>query len=155
MKRIIGGRQYDTAKAKAIGSRTAGGHSIRDFYYIYETLYRKRTGEFFLHGEGGALSQYRVVIAQNEYASGENIVPLSYETAREWAEKYLTVEEYEKTFGIVPEDDGATALYCQIDSSVLARARQEAARGEMTLGAWVERALSSALEYMLKADKNQ
>ena len=62
MKKIIGGngkpwRRYDTETAKAVGSRD-NGLSYRDFNHVEETLYRKKTGEFFLHGEGGPMTKY-------------------------------------------------------------------------------------------------
>ena len=47
MKKIIRGRQYDTDTAQRIGSWD-NGLSGTDLEYTSETLYRKRTGEFFL-----------------------------------------------------------------------------------------------------------
>ena len=51
MKKIINGRLYNTESAKKVGYYN-NGRIYNDFSFFEETLYRKRTGEFFLHGEG-------------------------------------------------------------------------------------------------------
>ena len=45
MKKIINGKTYNTETAKEISEWSEGVY--RDFTYIGETLYRKRTGEYF------------------------------------------------------------------------------------------------------------
>ena len=57
MKKIMNGKMYDTDKATALGYDTSGG-TPRDLSWWKETLYQKRTGEFFLHGEGGPMTRY-------------------------------------------------------------------------------------------------
>lgn len=57
MKKVINGRSYNTETAKELGYQT-NGYANNDFYFTGETLYRKKTGEFFLYGEGGAYSIY-------------------------------------------------------------------------------------------------
>ena len=57
MKKIINGKKYDTETATKIGEYS-NGYSTSDFHYIDETLYRKKTGEFFLYGEGGPMTRY-------------------------------------------------------------------------------------------------
>lgn len=52
MKKIINGKKYDTDTAKEVGYSNNGLLST-DIDYIEETLYQKKTGEFFLYGEGG------------------------------------------------------------------------------------------------------
>ena len=71
------------------------GYSMRDFTFFFESLYKKRTGEFFLYGYGSHYSYYA--------ANGEQIRPLSVEQAKKWVEKYCTSEEYEEIFGAVEE----------------------------------------------------
>ena len=102
MKKIIAGKKYDTETAKALGEYW-NGFGFNDFAYVSETLYLKRTGEFFLHGVGGASSKYSQRIGNNSYCSGERIIPLSEAEAREWAEEHLECDEYEKIFGEVEE----------------------------------------------------
>ena len=101
MKKIIKGKKYDTETAKLVGS--ASYSYPGDFQHWVETLYLKKTGEFFLHGVGGALSKYSQSAGGNTVTGGEAIIPLSPEEAKAWAEKHLEVEEYEKIFGEVEE----------------------------------------------------
>lgn len=102
MKRIINGKKYDTDTAKTIGYGESN-LSVTDFEYWCETLYQNRTGEFFLYGEGGPNSKYSVRIDTNTWSGGEAIFPLTEAKARDWAEKYLTADEYESVFGEVDE----------------------------------------------------
>lgn len=99
MKKVIKGKKYNTETAKFVGSY---GINLADrFARMEECLYRKRTGEYFLHGEGGPWSKYGISLNLNECCGGEEIIPLTHEEAREWAETHLSVDEYEKEFGEV------------------------------------------------------
>ncbi len=101
MKKIINGKKYDTDTARFIGY--AGYSHPGDFGFYVEHLYRKRTGEYFLHGIGGAMSKYARKIGLNEWSGGEEIIPLSLEEARKWAEEHLNADEYELAFGKIEE----------------------------------------------------
>lgn len=105
MNKVINGKRYDTDKAKEIGS-WENMDDASSFDYICETLYRKRTGEFFLHCEGNARTPYATFSADGWARGGEVIRPLGYEEAREWAEGRLEASEYEAVFGEVSEDAG-------------------------------------------------
>ena len=121
MKKIINGKRYDTETAEYIGS-TSWGDGPRDFNYWSEELYRKRTGEFFLHGEGGANSKYREEISMNSWSGGARIIPLTDEEAREWAEEYLDSEAYEKLFTVTEEEDtGKKIQSFSISGDVIAK----------------------------------
>ena len=109
MKKIINGKRYDTATAKKIGD--ASHSNNRDFGYWYEELYQKKTGEFFLYGEGGPMSKYSRSTGQNEWAGGEEINPLTLGEAQEWGEKYLDADEYEEVFGRVEEGKSQIATW--------------------------------------------
>ena len=104
MKKIINGRVYDTEKAKELGTYANAGN-WRDFSHLEETLYRKKTGEFFLFGEGGPMTRYAEAEGQNSWSGGRRIMPMTYDEAREWAEKHLTADEYEAIFGEIVEDE--------------------------------------------------
>ncbi len=97
MKKIISGKKYDTETATKIGTQdNIDGRNIlacNDFNYRESTLYRKKTGEFFLHYDGGGNTPYR----------GGAIEPVTEDEAKRWSEKHLTVEEYEAVFGEVGE----------------------------------------------------
>lgn len=104
MKKIINNKRYDTKTAKLLGEDSYS--NPRDFEHWSEELYQKRTGEFFLYGKGGAMSKYAETIGQNEWSGGEKIMPLDYESAREWAEKHLGADEYEKIFQVIEDEEG-------------------------------------------------
>jgi hypothetical protein len=101
MRKIINEKMYNTETATKIGNWWNGlGES--DFRNVDETLYKKRTGEFFLYGEGGGLSRYASSNG-NTRSSGKGIIPLTLEQAKEWGEEYLDCHEYEEAFGKVDE----------------------------------------------------
>lgn len=137
MKKIINGKSYDTEKAHEVGT-WSNSYSPRDFGYCWEGLYRKRTGEFFIHGEGGPASIYRRAIDRNSWAGGEDIKPLTPEEARRWAEEKLEADEYEAEFGEIAEDVSRTVLSISMAASLAEKLRREAARAEMTLSAYIE-----------------
>lgn len=92
MKKIINGKLYNTETADKLGEFCTNC-TASDFRYLEESLYRKRTGEFFLYGFGGPLTGYAVKLT-NGYRSGQAIRPLTEEEAREWAENHLTADQY-------------------------------------------------------------
>ena len=104
MKKIIKNKVYDTETAQEVGSWSNGG-TWRDFNHIEETLYRKKTGEYFLFGEGGANTKYAESVGLNSWSGGERIIPMTFETASAWAQEKLSWEEYESIFGAVVEDE--------------------------------------------------
>lgn len=101
MKKIIGGKKYDTDTAKRVGSFESG--YIGDFEWRHEELYLKATSEFFLAGEGGAKTRWASRTIDG-YSSGEGILPLTLDEAREWAEEHLTQAEVEELFQIPKEE---------------------------------------------------
>jgi hypothetical protein len=96
MKKVIGGKIYDTETAEEIGGWSNNlGHS--DFRNISESLYRTKKGRFFLAGEGGPMTKYSRRCGDST-GGGEDIQPLTHEEAREWAEEHLSPEEFLKIF---------------------------------------------------------
>ena len=136
MKKIINGKLYDTDTAKEIGSRFHGEGS-RDFRHYSETLYRKRTGEYFLYGEGGPMSRYAETIGQNQWSGGEKIIPLDYKAATEWAEKNMDADEYQAEFGDVSEEGERVTLSISVDATVADRIRKAAAEAGTTVSALI------------------
>lgn len=139
MKKIINGKKYDTETARFIGED--GFSNQRDFNHWSEELYKKRTGEFFLYGEGGPLSRYAEVTGQNEWSGGEKIIPLSYDSAREWAEKHLDADDYESVFGEITEDDSKRPLTVSIQTEVFEMLNRMSAESGKTKSEIVENAL--------------
>lgn len=99
MKKIINGKKYDTETAKAMGYWCNMTYGLN---FVEETLYKKKTGEYFLHGEGGPATKY-AEIYENNSSSGEKIIPMTEDEAKDWAEKKLTGDKYEEIFGEVEE----------------------------------------------------
>lgn len=102
MKQIINGKKYDTDTAKKL-HRWSNNIPGNDAHYCAEALYRKKTGEFFLYGEGGAFSRYSESYGDNSWGGGEKIIPLTEAEAREWMESRASADEYEEIFGECPE----------------------------------------------------
>ena len=97
MKKVINGSLYDTETAKLLGEDSYS--NSRDFAHWRESLYRTKSGKYFLHGEGGAMTKYAVCVGQNEWSGGEKIIPLDLESAQKWAEEHLDGDEYIRAFG--------------------------------------------------------
>ncbi len=114
MKKIINGKRYDTKTAKLLGVAAYGIYT--DFAHWCEELYVKRTGEYFLFGQGGPMSKYSKAVGQNEWTGGQKIVPLTLREAQRWAEKYLSADEYEAIFGVV--DEGKVQVSTWIDKGI-------------------------------------
>lgn len=136
MKKIINNKLYDTSTAQLVGSwdNNMGG----TFDYAAESLYRKRTGEFFLHGEGGARSRYAHLVGENRWAGGETIIPLRWEAARQWAEDHLDADEYQAAFGKIAEDDSRTVVTLSLATSSLEKAKRAASQKGISLSAYIE-----------------
>lgn len=138
MKKVINGKLYDTDTAQELGF---DGGNYNSFSEWHEELYRKRTGEFFLYGNGGPMSKYAESVGDNSWSGGSKIIPLSVDSAREWAEKHLSADEYGEIFGMPDEDGEKSTLCASISSAVISVARTKAAEKSMTLSAYIERAL--------------
>ena len=140
MKKIINGKKYDTDTAIALGYGTSGG-TPRDLSWWKETLYQKRTGEFFLHGEGGPMTRYAESSGQNTWGCGERIMPLNVETAREWAEAHLDPETYEDIFGTVDDDHTKRIVTYSLPVSTIEKLKRAAAAEGISLSEAVARAI--------------
>lgn len=92
MKKIIRGRKYDTETARKVGCKTEQAQ-YGDVDYA---LYRKRTGEYFVHAE----FSYMLDDGNPYY-----IKPLSADEANEWAQEHLNADAYEAEFGEIVDDD--------------------------------------------------
>ena len=136
MKKIINGKLYDTTTAQLVGSwdNNMGG----TFDFAAESLYRKRTGEFFLHGKGGARSRYATHCGNDSWGSGEAIIPLTWEAARQWAEEHLDADEYQAAFGRIAEDDSRTVVTLSLATSSLEKAKRAASQKGMSLSAYID-----------------
>lgn len=137
MKKIIGGKVYDTETAKRMGFYSNGG-GWRDFNHIEETLYRKKTGEFFLFGEGGPATRYAEPEGQNSWSGGSRIMPMTYDEAREWAEKNLDADEYEEIFGTIEESDDKIQVAIYVNSAKWEAAKREAQKRGVGISDYID-----------------
>jgi len=99
MKRIINGKRYDTDKAICIGGYDHGSYpGSGDFSHWSAELYMTpRSKNYFLAGEGGAMTRFARHCADGSSCGGSKLIPIGREDALEWAERYLdndTIEEY-------------------------------------------------------------
>ena len=151
MKKIIKGKVYDTDTAKQVGSCWWNDAPTGDFASVNETLFVKKTGEYFLDGEGGPMTKYAVRDGSN-WSSGQELIPLAIEEAREWAEEKLTADEYESEFGAIVEDDSKKVVSMYLALSTVERLKRMAAERGTSIGDVVEQsiALSQATEIKKK-----
>ena len=126
MNKIINGKRYNTDTAERVGEWD-NGFNYNDFNYTGEELYRKKSGEFFLYGESGALGKYAVNVG-NMRSGGEEIVPFSDAEARQWAEEHLSGDEYESIFGVVEEEKETIRLNVEITREENEKLQAEAKR---------------------------
>lgn len=136
MKKIIRGRLYDTEKATEIGHDS---HSNRgEFNYWCETLYRKRTGEFFLHGEGGTVSNYAVCYGQNNWSGGEKIIPLSFDEAQHWAKEHLDAGTYMKYFKLSDNTHDKETVSIRLSAAAVNKLKIMASKRDLTASEIIE-----------------
>lgn len=102
MKKIINGKKYDTDTATVVDDYDNGIYDS-DFRYLSETLYRKKTGGFFIYGYGGAMTEYAVACGLNSWGGSYKIIPLTIDEAKIWMEEKGSAEKYIEFFGDVEE----------------------------------------------------
>lgn len=95
MKKVIRGKLYDTETAQKLGwtdntSRDVWAPSLRredmNATDIQETLYLTKSGNYFIHGEGGSLTRYAETLGDHVWLTGEHIEPITEERAKLWAQ---------------------------------------------------------------------
>lgn len=102
MKKVIEGSLYNTETAKRLLDWDNRRYGSLDF--CSEVLYRTKSGKYFLHCEGGAMSKYARRCGDNQWSGGEMIVSMTEPAAREWAEETFSGSEYLSVFSAVDED---------------------------------------------------
>ena len=150
MKKIINGKVYDTETARELG-RDGGEYGT--YQEWHETLYQKRTGEYFLHGEGGPATKYAVSAGLNQWSGGSKIVPLDVAAAKAWVEEHMDADDYERLFGLPEDDDGEkVAISAQLPAAIVSAARQRAAEDGTSLTAVIGHALDAYLHTEITSD---
>jgi len=141
MKKVINGKVYDTETAKRVGEYEPNPYRS-DFNWFCETLYQKKTGEFFLHGDGNANSKYSRSCGQNEWCGDEKIIPMAYDQAQKWAEEHLTGDEYIAIFGEPEEDEEKAQIHINLSKGAISKLKQAAQKNGLTVSAYIEQLIS-------------
>ena len=102
MKKIVGGKRYNTDTATLVGEYGYGNRG--DFDRIHEGLYRTKNGSYFVAGSGGPKTRYSVRVEQNCWSGSSDIYPLTQDEALEWAQAHLDAQEIEDEFKDQVED---------------------------------------------------
>lgn len=87
MRKILKNKVYDSDTAELVAVCENNKSSDLEEHYT-EALHRKKTGEFFIHGQGGPKSPY----------AKEKVIPMSFEQARFWGKNTLAVDTYKTIF---------------------------------------------------------
>ena len=125
MKKVIGGKVYDTDTAKSVWSWD-NGLMPGDLDWYGEELYLKRTGEHFLLLQGGARSPMARATGCDSWSGGWQIVPASYSEARRWAEGHMDADAFQEAFG--PVGEGQAVVNSPVSAEAKARLVREAQR---------------------------
>ncbi|MCL2757320.1 MAG: hypothetical protein FWD43_04485 [Coriobacteriia bacterium] len=113
MYTVIKNRVYDTATAKAIAEYKHGS--------ITQTLYRKKTGEYFAHFyDSSAHDDDR----RAGWAGKDKIAPYDFETAKIWAELYLGEEKRDELFKGVVSSEETVVMTVKIKKPAAAKLRK-------------------------------
>lgn len=121
MKKVINGKKYDTDTAREMAYWNNGA-GPRDFGLVKKTLYRKKTGEFFLYIYGGPETEYaKEDPAGQNWTGGERIEPLSFEAGMKFAEENMDADEYEKEFGEVSEGGEEKPVQARISPALYSK----------------------------------
>lgn len=144
MRKIIENKVYDTDTAKKMGTfrtKTSG-----DFDYYKVSLYRKKTGEFFLHTYGEFKNKYSKITG---YSDWTKIIPLTYDEAQEWAETALTDEQYDSIFlGVVDKYTETEALTVQLPTALAIQLKRQTDKS----GQLIKEAVAEALQQWLEKE---
>lgn len=143
MIKAINKKIYNTDSARKVATDMSN-LPRNDFGFWEETLYCKRTGEYFIYGWGGPSSRYSRSIGLNEWTGGERIIPLTMDKAREWAEKAMPAEDYQVEFGEIAEDETRSQISATLPSSMVDALRKKARAEGTTASALLEQALREA-----------
>ena len=145
MKKIINNKLYDTATAKKLAEWDENGTDPLN--YIAEALYRKKTGEFFVFGDGGANTKYARIGRLKNFEPGSAILPMSLEQAKGWALDRLPKNEYDDIFGDMIDDDGSTTVTSiRLPSALLETVRRRAQEKDETTAEFIRAAIVEAVK---------
>ena len=145
MNKVIRGKRYNTDTARLVGAWEANEPKDSDLW-LHEKLYMKRGGEFFLVGEGGAMTEYAEFSMGGESKPGVELRPISPDEASGWAEEHLTGDEYEAIFGEIAEDGSRDRICITLPASTIEELRKGAQLKNVQLSKHVEGIITAQLK---------
>jgi len=98
--KIIDGRRYNSETADHLADASARCPR-NDFRFWEESLYRTKSGSYFLCGSGGPMTTWASHYG-NSLSNGSGLRVLDESEAREWVERYANAN-YERIFGPAQE----------------------------------------------------
>jgi hypothetical protein len=97
MIQIIDGRRYNTETATQVYAYSNGVGS-NDFQYLRETLYRTPKGSWFIHYDGGAMTQYARSCGRNSRCGDSGLKAMTPDQAYAWLELHFQTDAIEEYF---------------------------------------------------------
>lgn len=101
MIQVIDGKRYNTDKAELI-YKYCNGKFVSDFRYRSKTLYLTKSGNWFMHHVGGAMTDMAVSVGSNGTGGSESIEPIDADDVYAFLEAHSdeskAVEALEKHF---------------------------------------------------------
>lgn len=99
MKKVINGKSYNTETADKVAS-WSNDYSTSDFNWCEESLYKTKKGQWFIAGEGGAMSKYSKPCSNNSQCGGDGLELLTPDEAKSWLEDRDEIDILEAHFAI-------------------------------------------------------
>lgn len=136
MKKHIDGKLYNTETAKKIADWNNGKTGE---LFFSETLHQKKTGEFFLFGTGEPQSKYSEFHKNSWLRKGSSvIIPMSWENAKEWAEKHMISEDYNKFFGEISDNPTKRIVTLNLMESTVNQSKRIATKKGISYSTYIE-----------------
>lgn len=92
MIKVVDGKRYNTETAEKVFGYW-NGCSRSDFRFRTKKLYRTKNGAWFIHHDGGALTDMAVSVGNNGTGGSEDIEPVCITDAQAFLEAHSDDEE--------------------------------------------------------------
>lgn len=139
MKKIINGSLYNTATARRVGCWD-NGQEYGSLSRADKDLYQTKSGKYFIHGYGGPMTTFAEHHG-NSTSGGEQIIPLTAEEARQFAQENLSADTYAAEFGTPEEAADKIQTAFNLSAAAIAILKQKKAQTGMTMSELVETAI--------------
>lgn len=142
MKKIIGNKVFDTDTAQLI-KRADHDNITSSEGKCKQSLYRKRTGDYFLCVSGARTDTFHNLhLADVKHDRERHIYPLTYEQTRSWAEAEMTADEWLAIFEPA-EDDSLCPLNLTLSAAATSKFRLAAQRQQISQRELMERLIDT------------